>query len=170
MRRKIMPDQKLHHAAASRVARNLAQKIEVEVIVTRHEDKGVDFVCLWQDASNIWHSGPIVFPRNSGEHDIELKLDDRSGLNLVFESAATDAIWFNVDCCPTSASGDDKGQIRDKQVVAGRKKITLKNLNSGNPCVLHYALNFTGDSWTNPGSTQSYAYDPEFRNRGGTSR
>jgi len=168
-----MPDQKLHHAAASRVARSLDQKIDVDVVAARHEDNGVDFQCLWQDANGNWNSGPIIFPRNSGEHDVEFQLDDRTGLNLNFEANASDAIWFNVDCCPTSGSGDDKGQIRDKLVVAGKKKLTLKNLNEGNPCDLHYALRFTGDSWTSPGGKQHqgpYTYDPEFRNRGGTSR
>lgn len=166
-----MSDQKLRHASATKVAHKVAQKVDIDVIATRHEDHGVDFVCLWQDANRNWHSGPIVFPYDSGEHDVEFKLDDRTGLNLNFEASASNAIWFNANSCPTSASGDDKGQIRDKQVMSTDKKLKLKNLNTGDPCDLHYALRFTGDSWTSPGGKQHqapYAYDPEFRNRGGT--
>ena len=164
-----MPDQKLHHASAAKTS----QKLKVEVVATRHEDHGVDFQCLWEDADNNWHSGPIVFPYGSGEHDVEFKLDDRSGLNLNFQRDADNAIWFNADCCPTGANGDDKGQIHDKQVVINDKKLKLRNLNSGDACNLHYALRFTGDAWTSPDGTrhqEPYCYDPEFRNRGGISR
>jgi hypothetical protein len=168
-----MSDQKLHHAAASRVAgKGRAQKFDVNVIAARHEDEGVDFICLWEDANGDWHSGPITFPRNSGEHDVEFKLDDRTGLNLAFEASGSNAIWFNADCCPTSASGDDKGQIHDRHVETGNKKLKLKNRNSS-ACNLHYALRFTGNSWTSPGGKQHnapYVYDPEFRNEGGTNR
>ena len=163
-----MPDQKLRHASDPK----LSPKINVDVIATRHEDNGVDFICMWQDANKNWHSGPILFPYGSGEHDVEFKLDDRSGLNLNFENNVSDAIWFNVDCCPTSSNGSDKGQIRDKQVMSSDKKLKLKNLNT-DECTLHYALRFSGNSWTSPGGKNHqppYVYDPEFRNRGGGGR
>lgn len=146
----------------------MGQKIEVDVIATRHEDLGVDFLCMWEDSSGNWHSGPIEFPYRSGDHEVEFKLDDRSGLHLNFEKNAGDAIWFDLNSCPKSAGGSDNGQITDKQVTAN-DKLKLKNLNS-QACTLHYALRFTGDSWTSPGGKQHngpYSYDPEFRNRGG---
>jgi hypothetical protein len=146
-------------------------KIDVDVVATRHEDKGVDFVCTWQDGNGPWYSGPIVLPRQSGERDIEFKLDDKTGLKLNFETSANSAIWIKEGSCPTSGHGnDDKGQIKDKQVDTNDKKLTLKNLNT-EECVLHYALRFTGDSWTSASGVKHeppYVYDPEFRNGGGT--
>jgi hypothetical protein len=140
----------------------------VSVIATRHEDEGVDFHMLWQDSNKNWHSGPIVLPRNSGEYDVEFKLDDRTGLNLNFLANANEAIWVNADTCPTSASGNDKGQIKDKAVKTTDKKLTLRNTNEDR-CVLHYALRFSGNSWTNSaGKVHSapFVKDPEFRNGG----
>jgi len=146
----------------------MGQKVEVDIVATRHEDDGVAFTCMWEDSKGHWHSGPVEFPYRSGEHDVEFELKDRTGLHLEFEKDVDDAIWFEVGQCPKGPGGNDQNQIVDK-TRASKAKLTLKNLNS-DACTLYYALRFTGDSYTSPGGNKHsgpYAYDPEFRNRGG---
>lgn len=143
--------------------------MEVKVVATRNEDEGADFQITWEDDDGYWHNGPIVLPFDSGEYKIDFDLDDKSGLNMKFESTPGDAIWINADSCPVAGHGnDDKSQITDKR-VASQTKLKLKNLNAGKACILHYRLRFNGDTWTNAsGKTfgPSYSKDPEFRNGG----
>lgn len=144
--------------------------VTVNVVATLHEDDGVEFQCSWKGDDGAWHSGPITFPYGSSNNKLTFDLDDKTKLNLRFEANAADAVWLNEGCCPTNGNGDDLGQITDRDVDRGsKKKLTFKNLNT-EECTLHYALRFTGDSWTNAaGKTFSppYVKDPELRNSGG---
>ena len=150
----------------------LKSPLLVEVIATRDWDKGVDFLLRWEFPQGVWNSGPMVFATGDRDRKIEYDLDDQTGLGLKFESKADDCIWVVDDgACPTSGSGSDKGQIKDKQ-RASDKKLKLKNVNDVT-CNLHYALRFTGASWSRPEGTGTktfnppYEYDPEYRNSGG---
>jgi hypothetical protein len=150
----------------------LKSPLLVEVIATRDWDKGVDFLLRWEFPQGVWNSGPMVFATGDRDRKIEYDLDDQTGLGLKFESKADDCIWVVDDgACPTSGNGSDKGQIKDKQ-RASDKKLKLKNVNDVT-CNLHYALRFTGASWSRPEGTGTktfkppYEYDPEYRNSGG---
>jgi hypothetical protein len=146
-----------------------ANKIEVDIRATQGEDGSVEFQCMWRpDSGSVWYSGPIDLPKGSGEHDLEITLDDRSGRDLQFYDKAGDAMWVNIGSCPEKGVPHaDKGQIRDKTVVAGKKKLTLKDINE-EACRLLYALRFEGDHWTDPAgkSYPPYEYDPEIKNGG----
>ncbi|NUT00019.1 MAG: hypothetical protein HOP96_03480 [Sphingomonas sp.] len=144
-------------------------KIEVEVIATRDWDKGVDFLLRWEFPKNVWNSGAMIFAKDDLDRDLEYTLNDQSGLGLAFETSVNDCIWVSDSGCPTSSGGSDKGQIKDKD-RASPNKLKLKNKND-TTYNLHYALRFTGSSWTRPDGTKTfnppYAYDPEYRNTGG---
>ena len=145
----------------------------VEVFATRDWDKGVDFLLRWEYPKDVWNSGPMVFATGDLDRKIEYDLDDQTGLGLAFEQQADDCIWVAEGPCPTTKpqKGSDKDQIKDKD-RASAKKLKLKNVND-QPCNLHYALRFTGGSWSRPEGTGTktfkppYEYDPEYRNSGG---
>lgn len=148
---------------------NKSKNVEVTVLATLDPDGGVDLKCSWPDDSGAWQSGPIEFPYGSGNNKVKFKLDDQTDLDLQFLDQPGDAIWFNVDTCPSDGKGNDLGQITDKalekdSVSAKRKKLTLTNLNT-NECSLHYALRFDGKAA--PAASPPYVCDPEFKNRGG---
>lgn len=145
--------------------------IEVDVIATRHWDKGVDFLLRWEHPSGVWNSGPMVFAKGDTDRKIEYNLVDQTALDLAFEAAADECIWVTDGPCPTTkpAQGSDKGQIKDKD-RASNKKLKVKNVND-EICDLHYALRFTGKQWEHPDGAKKfgpeYAFDPDYRNTGG---
>jgi hypothetical protein len=151
----------------------LKSPLLVEVIATRDWDKGVDFLLRWEYPKDVWNSGPMVFATGDPDRKIEYDLDDQTGLGLAFEQQADDCIWVAEGPCPTTKphKGSDKDQIKDKD-RASAKKLKLKNVND-QTCNLHYALRFTGASWSRPEGTGTktfkppYEYDPEYRNSGG---
>ena len=151
----------------------LKPPLVVEVIATRDWDKGVDFLLRWEYPKDVWNSGPMVFATGDLDRKIEYDLVDQTGLGLAFEQQADDCIWVADGPCPTTKpqKGSDKDQIKDKD-RASAKKLKLKNVND-QPCNLHYALRFTGGSWSRPEGAGTktfnppYEYDPEYRNSGG---
>lgn len=147
------------------------KQIEVEVRASLAGDGSVQFDSQWRHGNEQqWRPSPIELPKDSGEHDIQFTLDDRTGRNLRFYDNASDAIWVNVGSCPRSANGSDQGQIHGKGVDQGnRKKLKMKDRNSGPACDLHYALRFDGDPWSDPQSNTHcppYEYDPVIKNGG----
>ena len=136
----------------------------------------VQFDCIWRSSTDpvgIWHSGPIDLPPKSGVHKLEFTLDDMSGKNLEFYPTGDSAMWVDVAACPKSDPGNGKNndQIHDKDVnPVTKKKLTLRDLNKDEPCLLHYALRFDGAPGTDPNTGAAcppYEYDPEIKNGGG---
>lgn len=145
--------------------------VSVEVIATLDWDNGVGFLARWEHPAGVWNSGPMVFKKGDPDRMIEYTLIDQTGLGLEFHSPADEAIWVDSNACPVAKppAGSDKGQIKDKNRPA-KDKLTLKNVND-QTCTLHYALRFTGASWTRPDNSRTfdppYEYDPDYRNGGG---
>ena len=147
------------------------QTILVQVVATRDWDDGVGFQLKWEHPKGVWHSGPMVFPKDDIDRELAYDLVDETGLDLVFDSKADDCIWVTTAPCPKHTKppkGSDKGQIKNK-VRASDKKLTLENKNNTYPYTLHYALRFTGKTYEVEGKQfgPNYAYDPEYRNNGG---
>jgi hypothetical protein len=124
------------------------QTILVQVVATRDWDDGVGFQLKWEHPKGVWHSGPMVFPKDDIDRELAYDLVDETGLDLVFDSKADDCIWVTTAPCP---------------------KHTLENKNNTYPYTLHYALRFTGKTYEVEGKQfgPNYAYDPEYRNNGG---
>lgn len=94
-------------------------------------------------------SDKIVLDPGEGPFCIELKLDG----SLDWDQA--EPLWIQEGACPGS------NQIASQQIWLDRKPngktITLLNMNVGNPCELHYRMNFS----------EGYYCDPIMQNGGG---
>lgn len=100
------------------------------------------------------------FRKNTGTHKIEFALRDKTTLGLKFAEDKDQAIWVTKeDKCPPPGPGDGDGQIIIQSVE--EKLLKIKNRNSGAPCVLRYALNFTQRDGT------PEQFDPIVENGGG---
>ena len=163
---RVMPDTSSSTGKAA-----LKPPILVQVVATRDWDVGVGFQLRWEFPKGVWNSGAMVFAKDDLDREINYDLVDETDLDLVFDSQADDCIWVTDGPCPKKVKpphGSDKGQIKNK-VRAGNKKLTLENANN-TTYKLHYALRFTGKTYTNPDGVKfgpNYAYDPEYRNNGG---
>lgn len=136
-----------------------ARPVIVDVYAYREGDD-VLFSQAWKrdgDAKRV--KGRIDVPAGQPETPIHFHLHDRTGLRLSFMSPAADAMWVALDECPKCKG--DGGQITHDSVSPNQLKIT--DLNTGQPCTLHYALRFDGDAATDG---PPYEYDPEIRNGG----
>ena len=105
--------------------------------------------------------GHVSIPKGDERVPIKFHLHDRTRLNLRFMDVKDGPIWVDLNDCPTQW-GDGGGQI--SAVSSAPKMLTVVDDNSGDPCTLHYALRFSGDS-SDVGPP--YEYDPEIRNGGG---
>jgi len=100
----------------------------------------------------------IVFPRNSGSHDMTFRLNDQSGKGLLFKTPGIAAIWVKSgNGCPTGP-GNGGNQMGVPTVSADRLTLEVNDDNSGNPRNLCYMLRFDPDGNN---------FDPDIRNGGG---
>lgn len=83
----------------------------------------------------------ISLDAREGPFCIQFKLDN----SLDWSS---DPIWVQLDDCPdTSCSEPDQIWV---EKTPKNKILTILNMNVGNPCELHYRLNFTGGRFCDP--------------------
>jgi hypothetical protein len=100
----------------------------------------------------------IVFPRNSGSHNMTFRLNDQSGKGLLFKQSGTDAIWVKSgQGCPTGP-GNGGNQMGVPTVSTDRLTLEINDDNSGSPRNLCYMLRFDPDGNN---------FDPDIRNGGG---
>ena len=99
----------------------------------------------------------LDFPRNSGPDTIKFTLFDRSGKNLRFD--CNGPFWAHADdtqACPPEHSQCDQTNV----IECTGKHLNVRNENSGEPCTIHYQLNFVD------GSGNSVPVDPMIKNGG----
>lgn len=103
------------------------------------------------------HKASHEFKEKTGPHEIKFKLGDKTGRGLKFD--AQQPIWDekNTTGCPASQSNSDQIEVQS----CSDRELTISNANSGDPCTIHYQLNFV-DSEGRP-----EVVDPEFKNGGG---
>jgi hypothetical protein len=133
----------------------------VDVYAFRDGDD-VLFTHAWKrDGDPKRNKGHIHVPKGESDVPIHFKLHDRTEpkVHLAFISNAADAMWVDLNDCPTCAGNG--GQITFDSSAPSLLKVT--DANSGPECVLHYALRFDGDPL---GDCPPYEYDPEIRNGG----
>lgn len=97
----------------------------------------------------------VKLPKDSGARKFDFKLDDRTGLNVRFQSLSAD----ESDSCPPQG-GMNTDQITDIDI--GDKKASFTDANSGDARSICYAWHFACDD---PG--QSPEFDPIIDNGGG---
>ena len=144
----------------------VVKKINVDVRATCAADGDVQFSCRWKteaDPVGDWNNGPISLPKGPEHYRLVFDLDDKSGRGLSFYKDPAEAMYVQLDSCPTGP-GDGCGQILFEEVDAHRKKLIIKDYNRGPPCSLHYMLRFEGETH---GACPPYEYDPEIINGGG---
>ena len=97
------------------------------------------------------------FKEQTGPHQVKFKLKDQTGRGLKFDSSQP--IWNekNSGGCPTGPSQSDQIRV----LSCSEKELTIVNANSGDPCTIHYQLNFVDCDG------QPEGVDPEFKNGGG---
>ncbi|HEU0310455.1 MAG TPA: hypothetical protein VFR36_04470 [Sphingomicrobium sp.] len=105
--------------------------------------------------------GKIVIPHGEGDVPIHFHLHDRSQLNLSFLANPADAMWVDLNDCPTGAGNGNQINF----VHSSPNLLRVEDDNSDPPCTLHFALRFAGDP--TPSGGPPYEYDPEIRNGGG---
>ena len=98
----------------------------------------------------------VKLPKDSGRRTFDFKLDDRTGLNVRFQSLSADVS----DSCPPQG-GINTDQVRDVDI--GDKKASFTNANSGEARTICYAWRFACDD-----PVQSPEFDPIIENGGGT--
>jgi len=138
----------------------LVRTLQVDVYAYREGDD-VLFTHAWRrhgDAKRL--KGQLKIPHGQGDVPVHFHLHDRTGLQLAFERAPSDAMWVSQTECPVRAGNG--GQITF--LNSSPNQLIVEDDNSGDECVLHFALRFTGDELA--GNT-TYEYDPEIRNGGG---
>jgi len=143
--------------------------VEAEVMVrpmivdvyAYHENGDVLFTHAWKhDGEPRRKKGPIKVPKDAPATPIHFKLHDKTnGLNLTFKSPKEEAMWVDLNDCPTGKGNG--GQIDYDSVTNSVLKVT--DANAGGACVLHFALWFDGDP---SDDGPPYQYDPEIRNGG----
>lgn len=104
------------------------------------------------------HKSVIEFKQGTGPHTVQFKLKDKTERKLRFDDA--DPFWSHETTsggCP--ANGVQSGQTG--VVQCSGDKLTITNANSGDPCSIHYQLNFVD------GAGKPIPVDPEFKNGGG---
>jgi hypothetical protein len=147
----------------------MTKQIEVDVLASLSANNSVHFDSVWRrKGESVWHTSPIELGRGSGDHEIELHLDDRTGLALRFYEDPDEAVWMNIGQCPTASSRSDKKQIKDKKTDKwNRKKLCFTDVND-EECELHFALRFDGERSidTEEKAYPPYEYDPIIRNGG----
>ncbi len=105
------------------------------------------------------HHSVIELQNKSGKHGLDFHLIDETRRGFGFVTA--DPIWVHVNeagQCPPQGIATDQISVTSCQP----KKLSIDDKNSGDPCTLHYQLNFV-DSEGN-GS----AVDPAIKNGGST--
>jgi len=107
------------------------------------------------------NKGRIEVAKGEADVPIRFHLHDKTTLHLRFLEGEDEPIWIDLNDCPT-CWGDGDGQIRD--VSSTPRLLTVVDTNSGDECILHFALRFTGET-SDVGPP--YEYDPEIRNGGG---
>jgi hypothetical protein len=81
----------------------------------------------------------IEFKPKTGPQVMRFVLDDRTGRKLAFDQS--DAFWAEKDLgggCPSAGSSCDQTSI----LSCNGKQLVVQNENSGDPCTIHYQLNF----------------------------
>lgn len=99
------------------------------------------------------------FAKNTGPHTVKFRLDDKTGRNLRFDCRSP--FWDHIDDagkCPPPGSHSDQTEV----ISCSEKELTVINKNSGDPCTVHYQLNFVDAAGT------AEPLDPEFKNGGST--
>ena len=144
-------------------ATNQAASIPVQVDVYAFEADGeVFFAHSWRrEGAPKGAKGNIKIEEGESQVPIKFHLHDKTHLHLRFMDTQDEPIWVDRNDCPT-CWGDGDGQI--SEVRSSPNLLTVTDANSGDPCVLHYALRFTGRATD---SGPPYEYDPEIRNGGG---
>lgn len=134
------------------------------VIVDVFADKDgneVTFSLAWKrEGEAQGRKGRIDVTAGDADTPIHFHLTDRSGLHLSFMTPAEDAMWVDLNGCPTGPGNG--GQIEFGSV--SNKLLKVTDLNQGPECTLHYALRFDGQQ--GPGGPP-FTFDPEIRNGGG---
>lgn len=127
--------------------------MDIKVNANELADGSID----WGIGGKKPHQSSIRFEKDSGSHKIDFKFVDHTGRRLKFDCSGP--IWSHkseTDCPPAGAKSD---QIRVLECSA--KKLTIRNENCGDPCTIHYQLNFVD------ADEQQEEIDPEFKNGGG---
>jgi len=143
-------------------------EVEVEVLVqplivdvyAYLEDEDVLFSHAWRRrGAPRRKQGRLEIPKGERDAPIHFLLHDRTKLDLTFKSPECEAIWVDLDQCPTGAGNG--GQITFESVARNLLRVT--DANAGGACTLHFALRFDGIPI---GVGPPYEYDPEIRNGG----
>ena len=127
--------------------------MDVKVTASGQSGGGID----WDIDGKKPHESKIHFAPGTGPHTVKFKLQDSSGRDLRFDPS--NPIWDHVSETECPANGAKSGQI--EVVNCQDKMLTIRNRNSGDPCTLHYQLNFVD------GGGSAEPVDPIFHNGGG---
>jgi hypothetical protein len=112
----------------------------------------------WEIDGKKPHKSQLEFPPRSGPHKVKFKLHDSTGRDLRFDSA--DPFWAHIDetgQCPQSGAANPQTGVHS----CSDRELTIANKNSGDPCTIHYQLNFVD------GQGNAVGVDPIFKNGGG---
>jgi hypothetical protein len=83
----------------------------------------------------------ITLPEREGPFRIRFRLD-----GLDWDSA--EPMATRRGGCPQGKKGNDNEQIFLQPPV--KREMTIVNLNAGEPCTIHYRMNFTNDDYCDP--------------------
>jgi hypothetical protein len=104
------------------------------------------------------HKSEIAFAARTGPHKVKFKLHDKTGRDLRFDDG--DPFWAHINefgqCPPSGATSAQTGVHS-----CSERQLTVTNENSGDPCTIHYQLNFVD------GEGNKVEVDPIFKNGGG---
>lgn len=100
----------------------------------------------------------LKLDKGSGEHELEFKFQDQSGIGLEFD--VRDPIWVGEDCPCPPPQGLNSDQFR--VVDCSRDRLATVDRNSGRERELRYQLNFIA------GDGSRASCDPIIKNGGGT--
>ena len=153
------------------------RNVQIDVLAEDdpQEDCGVRFSNEWrfQDSPGQAHKGRIDLPARE-TYVLRFHLRDESSRNLKFSPPGVNAMWVTSGSdnappeCPSNAG--DGGQIKfsGPQTGCSKNLLAVINANSGDPCLLKYALRFDGDPHKSESGQQypPYVFDPEIKNGG----
>jgi hypothetical protein len=119
--------------------------------------KGSDGPVDWEIDGKKAANSTIEFKPKTGPQVIHFMLDDQTGRDLRFDQS--DSFWADKNLaagCPSAGASCDQTTV----LSCNDKQLVVRNENSGEPCTVHYQLNFVDAQGNREGA------DPIIKNGG----